>query len=174
MAGDITVRGATTRDANGIARVHVETWQGAYRGQVPDDFLDALDVEQRTLGWKGFLEGNDPEWSGSVWVATANGSVIGFVNGGTNRDGEGERVGELYALYVLPAHWDTGAGRALMECAVEWLRTAYDEATLWVLDTNERARRFYEVGGWSADGATKDDDRGSFVLREVRYRIGLR
>jgi hypothetical protein len=42
--------------------------------------------------------------------------------------------------------------------------------TLWVLDTNERARRFYEARGWRADGTSKSDaSRGSPVV-EVRYR----
>jgi hypothetical protein len=43
-------------------------------------------------------------------------------------------------------------------------------ATLWVLGSNEGARRFYDALGWAPDGATKDDDREGFTLHEVRYR----
>jgi hypothetical protein len=57
--------------------------------------------------------------------------------------------------------------------AVAWLGARYGDATLWVLDENVRARSFYERGGWRLDGATKDDDRGSFVLKEVRYRTAF-
>lgn len=46
-------------------------------------------------------------------------------------------------------------------------------ATLWVLETNERARRFYEIAGWLPDGATKTEMRGSVELREVRYHASL-
>ncbi len=46
----------------------------------------------------------------------------------------------------------------------------FDEATLWVLDRNDRARQFYEAGGWHADGATKVEDGPGFPIAEVRYR----
>jgi len=32
---DFTIRPATVADAPGIARVHVLTWQCAYKGQIP-------------------------------------------------------------------------------------------------------------------------------------------
>jgi hypothetical protein len=46
----------------------------------------------------------------------------------------------------------------------------YREAILWVLATNDRARRFYEAGGWGVDGSTKSDDSRGLPLLEVRYR----
>jgi len=43
---------------------------------------------------------------------------------------------------------------------------------LWVLRENRRARRFYELAGWSADGAAKDAELlGGLTLPEVRYRL---
>jgi hypothetical protein len=54
-------------------------------------------------------------------------------------------------------------------------QAAYSEAALWVLDTNQRARRFYQAGGWRTDGAAKQEpwrDAG-FTLSEVRYRHAL-
>jgi hypothetical protein len=42
--------------------------------------------------------------------------------------------------------------------------------TLWVLDGNARARRFYERAGLVADGAAKHATFGGATLREVRYR----
>ena len=41
---------------------------------------------------------------------------------------------------------------------------------LWVLDTNIRARRFYEVAGWKPDGGLKTETLGDLLLSEVRYR----
>ncbi len=49
----------------------------------------------------------------------------------------------------------------------------YRRATLWVLEANQRARRFYEARGWTPDGTSKIDDRGSFQLHEVRYSCAL-
>ena len=81
---------------------------------------------------------------------------------------------ELAAIYLLPGSWGKGLGRELMTAGLSALsEAAFDEATLWVLDTNSRARRFYEAAGWHADGAGKQDDGRGFVLNEVRYRRPL-
>ena len=58
-----------------------------------------------------------------------------------------------------------------MSAARAGLREAgFREAALWVLDTLERARRFYAADGWQPDGATKIDERPGRTLSEVRYR----
>lgn len=166
----LVVREAIPDDAEAIARVHVGTWQSAYRGQIPDEYLDGLSVRERGEVWRRILatSGRDEV----NWVAERDGAIVGFAGAGTSRDSDGrERTGELFAIYVLADHWGAGVGGALMEKAIGWLRAGYRSATLWVLATNERAQRFYRRWGWTADGATKEDDRGSFVLHEVRYRI---
>jgi ribosomal protein S18 acetylase RimI-like enzyme len=71
----------------------------------------------------------------------------------------------------MPVAWGIGAGRQLMTAALDVLAAAgYRQATLWVLDSNWRARRFYHAGGWQADGTVKTDDTRGFPLTEVRYR----
>jgi hypothetical protein len=40
---------------------------------------------------------------------------------------------------------------------------------LWVLEQNERARRFYERDGWAADGVSQPDDYGNTKLIALRY-----
>jgi hypothetical protein len=37
------------------------------------------------------------------------------------------------------------------------------------LQSNERARRFYESSGWQADGTTKTEQMGAATVRELRY-----
>src|SRR6266498_236803 len=81
-----------------------------------------------------------------------------------------ERTGEIYAIYQKEDAAGTGVGRALFRGAVEdlWDR-GFDRAILWVLETNTRARNFYEREGWHTDGATKTEDFQGFALHEVRY-----
>lgn len=38
----VHARRGTPDDIPGIAGVHVAAWQWAYRGQIPDDYLDSL------------------------------------------------------------------------------------------------------------------------------------
>ena len=83
------------------------------------------------------------------------------------------RVGEIYAVYLLPEEWGRGGGRALLGHAISALAAAgFEDASLWVLETNRRARGFYEHEGWRHDGATKQERFGERVT-EVRYRRPL-
>jgi GNAT superfamily N-acetyltransferase len=164
-----TIRAATSADAEQIADVHVRAWQWAYRGQVPDTFLASLSVPGRTDVWRRWLD--DPDGS-CIWVAEIEGRIVGFVSAGRCRDEDAEPgTGEVYAIYIEADRLDTGLGRRLIQTATRWLRTSsFSCATLWVLDSNDRARRFYEKAGWVRDGATKVDDREGFSLHEIRYR----
>ena len=57
-----------------------------------------------------------------------------------------------------------------MSHALEQLREIGGErAVLWVLEENARARRFYDRGGWSPDGATRVEPIGGEPVPQVRY-----
>jgi GNAT superfamily N-acetyltransferase len=162
------VRKATAADAVGIARVQERGWQKAYRHVFPTHELDRGGFIQADR-WQSRLERPPAGWS--TFVAEQDGVVVGFTSVGPSRDERG--LGELYAIYVDPDHWSTGAGRALIEQAEEQLATEYRDVTLWVLEDNPRARRFYEAAGWSVDGAEKAEERWGVRAPEVRYRKSL-
>lgn len=164
----VTVRPATVEDAEGIATVHVRSWQVTYRGHLPDTLLDGLSVQRRKAGWEAAI--GRAGWTTLV-AQTPDGPIGGFALVGPNRDDDGAGRGELMALYLDPDRWSHGWGRALHVAAVAALVAGgYSSATLWVLDVNDRARRFYERAGWVADGSVKDDDVGDGVItRDLRY-----
>ena len=173
---DASVRPATLADADAIGLVHVRSWRSAYRGKMPQDHLDGLDPARRAEQWRRIMEETEPS-RGGVLVAEAEGDgITGFASFGPSRDSDTDpRVtGEVFAIYADPAAWGTGIGRALMATAVTGLvRLGYANAILWVLDTNERARRFYAIAGWEQDGANKTDGSRGFAITEVRYRKAL-
>ena len=174
-AAPVHVRRAGPADADQIAVVHVRSWQGAYRGLLPQEYLDGLDPAARTERWRLALERDSWPAAGTI-VVVSDGRVGGFANLGPTRDPDagGARVGEIPAIYVLPEAWGTGLGRGLMTGALSELAAAgFDSATLWVLESNARARRFYDRAGWTADGSTKHDDIGGAAVTEVRYRRPL-
>lgn len=77
--------------------------------------------------------------------------------------------GWLQHLGVLPTHWGTGCGRALHDHALAALAAAgADEASLWVLVENHRARAFYDRLGWADSG---DRDREVFEPYPVKLRM---
>jgi GNAT superfamily N-acetyltransferase len=171
----VIIRAARVDDAASIGAAHVESWRAAYRGLVPQHFLDRLDADRRGAIWKGILAETDGRHAGT-FVAESDGQVVGFVNVRPTRDEDqdSDAVGEVTSIYLRSAAWGTGAGRELMTAGLRHLESAgFTRAALWVLDGNTRARRFYENGGWRADGSTKDDDRLGFTLTEVRYLRAL-
>jgi len=169
------VRRAQPADAAGIGLVHVRSWQAAYRGLIPQDFLDHLDPAKRAEGWRQYLDGG-PRAREALLVSDGETGVDGFALVGPSRDEDGaDDPGEVYAFYVLPQRWRRGVGRQLMAAALDALGgLGFGEATLWVLEGNDRGRRFYEAVGWRADGATKTEAPQGFSITEVRYRYRIR
>jgi GNAT superfamily N-acetyltransferase len=165
------IRGAVPADARSIAEIHVRAWQAAYRGQLTDDYLDGLSVEDRLEQHRRSLEEPPAEWR--TWVAEDDGATIGFAVTGPSQDADAtDRTAEVYAIYLEPDRVGTGEGRALFEHALDDLRErGYDAVTLWVLETNERARRFYEVAGWRHDGTVTSERVDREMRPTVRYRV---
>lgn len=100
--------------------------------------------------------------------------MLGFAAAGVSRDEDAvPSTAELYALYVHPDHWGSGYGYGLHSAAMSELAADHTVATLWVLETNARGRRFYERQGWCPDGTRKQEVHGAAVLDELRYRLDL-
>ncbi len=165
----MTIRVATVEDAEQIAAVHVQSWQGAYRRLLPDDVLNNLSIERRIKGWQSILA--DP--ANIVPVYEDDGRVVGFVSYGRTRDEDLDqnKTGEIYAIYLLPDRWGQGFGAALMKEGLNRLeKQGYQAVSLWVLAGNERAIHFYEQFGFKSDGTTKVERRPSGLeLHEMRY-----
>ncbi len=161
------IRPATAEDAASIAAVDVASWQAAYRGLMPDQYLDALSFEQREADWQRRLLGVDARRGRRTYVADDD-QITGFVRLGPNPDDPSG--GFVFLLYVLPTHWRTGVGTSLMAAADAALRDmGFGSATLGVLEANHRARLFYERLGWRTDGSRQSDTYGGRELAVLRY-----
>ena len=175
---DVKVRQATADDARAIAEAHVRAWQVAYRGMIPATHLDELDVDERTAQWRQNLTDSAPPNgtpSPTNLVAEVGGHVVGFACVGVWRhERDNDELGELWAMYVHPDHWGTGAGYALMGATFDLFRSgSIQTAYLWVLEENELARRFYERQGWGCNDITQQDPIGDTEVTERRYSILL-
>lgn len=176
-----TVRPASPEDADRLAAIHVRSWQVAYRGLLPDEYLDQLNPADRVERWRRILLATDLSRGGVLVLAAddvlgAGADLLGFAGFGPSRDADANpaQVAEITTIYLLPEVWGSGLGRQLMAAAVERLAgTGYAQATLWVLDSNLRARRFYTGCGWAEDGASQRDETLGFPITEVRFRRSL-
>lgn len=161
------VRDARPGDESAVARVHVRSWQMAYRGLLPDAYLDALDPADRAARYVFAPAGPDRP---HTVVAVHDGAICGFATFGPCRDPDAAGAGELYAIYVDPESWSRGAGRELIEDARRRLGDAgFPTAVLWVLAGNERAERFYRIDGWRPDGRQRRETIHGIDVDEIRY-----
>ena len=191
----VVIRAGSAAHAAQIAAVQRETWFAAYEGIIAPEVIDRVTVPDdgarvrqsfRTRPWQRMLVAVDPGPADPGAGHAGAGGIVGYASFGPetdvlnapwphplSADGEGGRVAELYALYVRPAWWSTGTGRALMEKVLARSAAAgYRSITLWVLRDNQRARRFYERAGFAPDGAT-NVLTGLGGVHEVRYRRRL-
>src|SRR5262245_47856402 len=124
------VRPAVPSDARALAGIQVRSWQAAYPGIVPEAFLRSLSVDRREMVWRQILG----ETRSQTYVAVAGDAVAGWISVGGSRDGDATpTTGELWGIYVDPAHWGRGAGRALWACGRSHLVAAgFAESVLWV------------------------------------------
>ncbi len=159
---------ATAEDCRAVAEVHVESWQHAYRGILPEQYLASLSAADREAMWRRLLE----QQPSHLLVARAADQVVGFVAFGASRDkGAPIDQAEIWAIYVKAASWSTGAGRLLwLEALERIVAEGYKSVSLWVIAGNERAVRFYERAGFVVEPESrKSFQLGGTTLEELRY-----
>jgi ribosomal protein S18 acetylase RimI-like enzyme len=168
-----TIRVAVPNDAREIAEVHVASWRWAYRSQLQDDYLDRLSVEEREAQWASGLA--EMKSDAGVIVAEEGGRIVGFVEYGPTQDDDADdSTGEILAIYLLEGAIGRGTGHRLLTEALGGLREGgFRRASLWVLESNDAARRFYEKVGWAWDGTTSTHDFECANMPIVRYAVDL-
>ncbi|MGH3186248.1 MAG: GNAT family N-acetyltransferase [Streptosporangiaceae bacterium] len=176
------IRSASTADAAEISGVQRDSWLAAYHGIIAHEIIDRVTAPDggarvrqvfRTRPWQ------------RVVVAAEEQDIVGYASFGPELDvfapwphpvspaGREGQVGEVYALYVHPAWWSTGTGRALMDHVLAKVsRAGFPNVMLWVLERNARARGFYERAGFRPDGASHVL-AGLGGIVEIRYRREL-
>ncbi len=170
---DVVIRDATPSDARAIAEVHVASWRWAYRDDLPAEFLDGQSVDARERQWHEWLAPDQP--GAGTMVAVTDDGVVGFCSFAASRDDDaGAHTAEVLTIYLLPDAAGRGIGRDLFASSVERLgEIGYDRATLWVMASNDRSRRFYEAAGWSWDGTSSEHRFDCANVPIVRYVTDL-
>ena len=167
------IRMATSDDCRDLAALHILTWQQAYAGLMPAEFLRQLDLELETRSeqWKQGISEN----AVSVMLDYDDDTLAGFAALGKCHDSDADsNWGELGALYYQESFWGTGRAEPLLHRALGHLEaTGHAVTTLWVLEGNRRAIAFYQKHGFSFDGQEKVEQQPGFTLRELRMRKRL-
>jgi GNAT superfamily N-acetyltransferase len=160
------VREAVAEDAEGIARVHTDSWQTSYRGILPDTVLDRIDVGQRVESRRKILR--DRSVFQLVAYDVTHGDIVGLCDAGASRR-HVPYAGEVYAIYLAHRAKRHGIGQTMFERVRAWL-SANDMSSMivWVLENNHHARRFYEAMG-GRSGSRLQSRVGGYPVVELSY-----
>lgn len=168
---EVVIREAAAPDVEAIAGLHLASWWAAYRGIVPDEFLERITLESRVERWRRALSPSESPLIETT-VALHGGTIKGVCSFGPLRESVAPGIGEVYALHVEPDSRRRGLGKLLLDDAVRRLKArGFGAAVLWVLRDNANARRFYEARGWSANGEERIEERNGYAIPETRYAI---
>jgi len=162
------IRYATTEDAKALGYIHSQSWKVAYKGIIPDNVLDNITEEKREKYFLKALSENREEDA----LIFKNNVPVGLTCIGRCRDEDKDSsYGEIWGIYILPTYWNQGIGIELMNWGMGQLKIkGYSKATLWVLEENYNARKFYEKVGFCHDHTVKEINIGK-KLNEIRYTI---
>jgi ribosomal protein S18 acetylase RimI-like enzyme len=140
----ISVRLAKPDDAEGIARVYIESWHDTYAAILPMRLLCAMTPRGQTSRWRQAIRARGE----AVFVAQDERlGIVGMASCGRSRDRALPFDGEIYTLYVDPALYGCGIGRSLLSGAFGWMtEREYESCVIWAHAKNN-ARFFYEKMG---------------------------
>lgn len=164
MPDKVPIRSAEPGDGTAVARIRIAGWRWAYRGVVPDAFLDAMDPETEAARAEAAIA--DPGNPYCLMLAVPDGEISGYIVYTRPLLQSGSQA-EVKALYVDPGAQRSGVGSALLAHAIEALRPEFQSLIIWCLEKNAIGRSFYEK-----HGGQLNNDAQSFVLAH-RPRIEL-
>lgn len=142
-----TIRPAVITDINGIARVHVESWQTTYAHILASDYLHGLSIEERADMWRGIFSSFATR-SHHIVAESSAGEIVGFASYGPERDGNIVYYSELYVIYLLADFQRQGIGRALVRHAMrDLVADKYHNMMVWVLEQNPAVEFYKTMGG---------------------------
>jgi ribosomal protein S18 acetylase RimI-like enzyme len=159
MSGALVLRTAVLADARPIAAFHTDCWNEAYRGMVPQDYLDRITVEDREIRWHDRLTSPLRQ----TWMALRGDHVVGVASSGRSDEVDLPAL-ELMSLYVAADHRGGALAEQLLSRSI-----GSAPAHLLVFEENRRAQAFYRKHRFRAVGHRQlDADTGIPEVRMVR------
>jgi ribosomal protein S18 acetylase RimI-like enzyme len=155
------IRVASEADLADVARIHISSWQDAYRGVLPASILATRSLEGSLSGWQSTRK----RYPNNLTVGFSHeGAILGFCCAGAVVDeARSAPFGfEIYGLHVDPERRQEGIGAALLRDALGRAKrmATNPSAIVWTLQDLQLSRRFYEreggtlvkTGTWSLAG----------------------
>jgi ribosomal protein S18 acetylase RimI-like enzyme len=160
------IRKATIDDVKDISRIHALSWKSAYKGIVPQVYLDELKEDFWVSAFAVWIKDNTI----TARLILENGGPVGCVAYGKSRDKSMPNWGEIVSIYLLPQYFGKGYGNRLLESALLDLKQdGHQDIYLWTLKENQRARHFYEKNNFQCNKDECICEVMGKPLADIRY-----
>ena len=147
--------------------MHLNSWLSTYKNIIPQSYLSSLTLEKRIKTWETNFNLLDQNYFILV-VEDKLGEIIGFADGGRNREIDNGYEGELYAIYLLEEYKGKGIGKRLFHEAVNKLKSKrLNTFMVWVLEANPA------IGFYSKLGGKEFTRRDTRIANEFLTEVGI-
>lgn len=159
----VEIRSALLEDINQIAQIHVDSWGVAFEGLMPQGYISSYNPDVRRKEWNSIIQTE----SECVIVAERDQQVVGFLSyyiNPTHSD-----VIELSKLYLSPYLYRQGVGTQLMNAFNQVVKAeAIKRISLYVLDSNQSAMKFYQKLGFVETGEFEKTEYDGETIIDIR------
>ena len=164
---NILIKRAAPEDAPAISRIYAASWRTAYRGMVPQKYLDELQDDYWVTKFQNWITNNSLQ----VDLLYADNTPAGCVAYGKARDEQLTGWGEIVSIYVHPDYYRQGYGAKLLNSTLKNLKAMeYQNCYLWAFSDNWNARKFYEANGFKVTQDSCYSEIMGKQLAETRYK----
>ena len=164
---ELMLRPAVIGDAPTLAYIQTQAWKAAFGDILTSEVLtQATNLDESENMYRYVLD----QRLAHVSLQCVDGIPQGITAWSKNRDNLGVDTAELICIHSLPQFWGQGYGSHMIQHVLEEAKSAgYVRLVLWVFESNERARRFYEKHGFCPTDRVKE----TLGAKEVMYAITL-
>lgn len=150
---EYTIERVKQGDEAALAFIQTESWKAAFKDILSPEVLSrCTNLDKATEMYKRLLEQN----KGNGYLLKVEGKPHCIAWWDSTRETDMSGYAELICIHSLPDQWRKGYGSKMMDAVLcDISKAGYSKVMLWVFEGNTRARRFYEVHGFTTKGKVK-------------------
>lgn len=141
------IRKMRKEDCAAFNHVITVSWNEAYKGIVPNEFLEELKSNEKERTEKGLSIFDEKDVN--TFILEIDGEVVGFSHYAAANQDKFPGCGEIRALYIINKYHKNGFGRKLVdESKKELKKLGFDKMIICCLKDNLPSNEFYKhIGG---------------------------
>jgi len=170
---DIIIHKALPEDAQNYADCHISCWQTAYKGIVPDEYLEKMLVDRQKMVDRYKERLTNPGTCEHYCVLYEE-KMIGFITIDKSIKNDDLNNTGIWAVYLIEEFRNRGFGKKMLDFSIKELKSvAPKEISLWVFEENVKARRFYEKNNFIYSNIKREVDWYGKPLSQLKYVLKI-